>query len=41
MLEASCKVGLQPEGAHYHSETVIKFVNCFEKEELTTTQFWY
>ena len=23
MLEISCKVGLQPEGAHYHSETVI------------------
>ena len=23
MLETSCKVGLQPEGAHYHSETVI------------------
>ena len=23
MLETSFKVGLQPEGAHYHSETVI------------------
>ena len=23
MLETSCKVGLQPEGAHYHLETVI------------------
>ena len=32
MLETSCKVGLQPEGAHYHSKTVIKFVS-FETEK--------
>ena len=30
MLETSCKVGLQPEGAHYHhSETAIEFVILF------------
>ena len=34
MLETSCKVGLQPEGAHYHhSETAIEFVILFWKRK--------
>ena len=38
MLETSCKEGLQPEGAHcHHSETVIKFINCFEKKRQLVT----
>ena len=41
MLETSFKVGLQHEGGNYrHSETVIQFFNCFEKEKTTTTMFW-
>ena len=40
MLETSCEVRLQlKELIMYHPETVIKFVNCFEKEK-TTTKFW-
>ena len=38
MLETSFKVGLQPEGAHYHSETVIKFVS-FETEKRQQQSF--
>ena len=41
MLETSCKVGLQPEGAHCHLETVIlvtKFVS-FETEKRQQQSF--
>ena len=40
MSETSCEEGLQPEGAHcHHSATVIKFINCFEKEKTTQQRF--
>ena len=42
MLETSCKVGLKPEGAHCHLETIIiKLNSSVLKLRKTTTKFWY